>query len=392
MQYNRGQSSRRNHPRKIDKSSNKEHKEHVDIDSARATVNAVKSLESFLGPIEVVSISQDDEARTSLGITAAKKLIVILMHMEYKVSSPDHDFVVGPRDKLIPSVYAVIVIKENRMGDPKPMTYSGPTHIKIRSGKHSSCIAALHDDDIQAMPSKQKVIEQQGSDEEIDLVNIDDTCERATDVMDEIVRAATEQLRILTANTRKSSRRVANAGPNSTDVILTSTQKGNTTASTIKKKFQKNESSATIAKHGGISPTKEMRVAVNLSNLPEEVPKNVESAQNPPSNNKAMQDQLAARELEDRGYTVRTLGHLRSFTQQSQIDKFSWNSNLEAGMLGTIKSAPEPFSACRDVREHSAAKGVVARGCAVRVLDTPSRLSQGLDQLGKQSRQWILLY
>ncbi|KAJ8686099.1 hypothetical protein QAD02_021893 [Eretmocerus hayati] len=233
---------------------------------------------------------------------------------------------------------------------------------------------------LQAMPPKRKVIEHQGSDEEIDVVNIDDTCERATSAMDEIARTATKQLGILTANTRKSSRRVANAGPNSTDVILTSTPKGNLTAPSIKKKIQKNEPSAAIAKYGEVKLTKETRGAMNLNNLQEEVLKNAESAQNSPPTVKAMQEQLSGKELADRGYAVRTLEHLQRSTRQSQIDQFPWNNNLEARMLGTIRSAPEPFSACRAAREQSAAKELAARGCAVRVLDALSKFSQGLDQ------------
>ena len=60
----------------------------------------------------------------------------ILMHMEYKVSLPDHNFVVGPSHTLIPSVYGVCEIKVN--GE---LSYSGNTFIRIRSGKHNSSSA-----------------------------------------------------------------------------------------------------------------------------------------------------------------------------------------------------------------------------------------------------------
>lgn len=48
------------------------------------------------------------------------------------------------KHKLIPSVYADCVIKENAIGRPEAVTYTGPTYISIRSGKHSSCTASTH--------------------------------------------------------------------------------------------------------------------------------------------------------------------------------------------------------------------------------------------------------
>lgn len=48
------------------------------------------------------------------------------------------------RHKLIPSVYAGIVIKQNGKREPDAVSYSGPTYISIRSGEHSSSTAASH--------------------------------------------------------------------------------------------------------------------------------------------------------------------------------------------------------------------------------------------------------
>lgn len=89
-------------------------------------------------------ISQDDKSRVPMGITAANKQAPILMHLEYKVTLPDHDWVVAPKHKLIPSVYAGIKIDSGKIGDPKSVTYSGPTYIAIRSAKHSSSTASSH--------------------------------------------------------------------------------------------------------------------------------------------------------------------------------------------------------------------------------------------------------
>ncbi|KAJ8710634.1 hypothetical protein PYW08_009149 [Mythimna loreyi] len=57
---------------------------------------------------------------------------------------PDHDWVIATRHKLIPSVYAGCIIKGNDMGRAEAITYSGPTYVAIRSGKHSSSTASTH--------------------------------------------------------------------------------------------------------------------------------------------------------------------------------------------------------------------------------------------------------
>lgn len=46
--------------------------------------------------------------------------------------------------KLIPSVYVGIEIKPGDMGNHSAVTYSGPTFIAVRSGKHSSSTAYSH--------------------------------------------------------------------------------------------------------------------------------------------------------------------------------------------------------------------------------------------------------
>ena len=71
-------------------------------------------------------MSNDDKAPVPLGLAAANLQAPILMHMEYRVTLPDHNFVVAPRHTLIPSVYAICEIKEN--GD---LSYTGETYIRI---------------------------------------------------------------------------------------------------------------------------------------------------------------------------------------------------------------------------------------------------------------------
>ena len=53
------------------------------------------------------------------------------MHVDYKISLTDHDFLIGAQHKLIPSGYAGCVIKEGNI-------IYGPTYIAIRSQKHDS--------------------------------------------------------------------------------------------------------------------------------------------------------------------------------------------------------------------------------------------------------------
>ena len=65
------------------------------------------------------------------------------MYMEYKVSLPDHDYVVVSQHKLIPSVIVDMQITENGFsGDA--VTNSGPTYCSIRSGNHSGSSAYHH--------------------------------------------------------------------------------------------------------------------------------------------------------------------------------------------------------------------------------------------------------
>ena len=91
-------------------------------------------------------LSVDDKCRIPIGLTAATKQAPLMMHVEYKVRLPDHDFVKAPAHKLIPSVNALCQISEDGI-----VTYSGPTFIKIRSGKHDSSTAASHHADFDAL-------------------------------------------------------------------------------------------------------------------------------------------------------------------------------------------------------------------------------------------------
>lgn len=130
-------------PVKLMRSENNIHLHHPDTSFARASISYLEELASLLGPDEVTFQSQDDKARVPIGITAANKQAPLVMHMEYKIRLSDHDFVVAPRHKLVPSVIAAIEIKKNSIGK-QGVTYSGPTYVGIRSAKHSSSSAKSH--------------------------------------------------------------------------------------------------------------------------------------------------------------------------------------------------------------------------------------------------------
>ncbi|GBP81709.1 Probable uridine nucleosidase 2 [Eumeta japonica] len=136
-------------PVKLARATNDEHKSHPDGKFCTASIRAIESLASMLGPAQVFFLSQDDKARIPIGKTAVEKQAPFLMHMEYRVRLPDHDWVVAEKHKLISTVYAGIEINTDGMGRPEVVTYSGPTYVAIRSGKHSSSSARTHSIDLE---------------------------------------------------------------------------------------------------------------------------------------------------------------------------------------------------------------------------------------------------
>jgi len=142
-------------PVKLLRPENSLRKENADRMYAKSLQNDMQSVDALFGPDVILYLSNDDKARINLGVTAANKQSSILMNMNYKVRLLDHDFVVAPRHKLIPSVYAVCNLDLDGS-----MTYSGETFIRVRSGKHDSSTAFSHLYDMkelfesQAIPTK----------------------------------------------------------------------------------------------------------------------------------------------------------------------------------------------------------------------------------------------
>ena len=106
---------------------------------------------AFIGPGAALYLSQDDKSSVPLGVTAAKKQGCILMSMRCRVRLPDHDFKVGSKHLLTPSVICVCTI------DPKSgVTYSGPTFVGIRSAKHNGSSALTHFEDLKSFVEIEK--------------------------------------------------------------------------------------------------------------------------------------------------------------------------------------------------------------------------------------------
>ena len=85
----------------------------------------LKELDLLLGQYVLGYYSVDDKARVPLGKAAAQKQSPLLMSLEYKLRLPDHDFVVGKRHTLIPSVIA-----ECNVLPSGKVSYSGKTFIR----------------------------------------------------------------------------------------------------------------------------------------------------------------------------------------------------------------------------------------------------------------------
>ena len=67
----------------------------------------------LFGPKAVLFMSNNDKARVPLGLIAAS--LQAPLHMEYKPKLMDHNFVVVPQHKFIPSVYGICEVKEMEM-------------------------------------------------------------------------------------------------------------------------------------------------------------------------------------------------------------------------------------------------------------------------------------
>ena len=121
---------------KLRKAKNTLRNRHADADFTFAIKRPMRDIVSLFGSDNVFVLSVDDKAKVPIGVTAVTKQAPFIMHVSYEIQLPDHDFVKGTKHKLTLSVYAA---RKNKppfsRADPE-ITYSGPTYIAIRSGKH----------------------------------------------------------------------------------------------------------------------------------------------------------------------------------------------------------------------------------------------------------------
>ena len=97
-----------------------------------------------MGPKYCLYISPDDKASCPIGIPAATRQGKVLMHLDYKVKLPDHQYIVAGRHKLKPSVYGMCNITPTIVGHCEAVGYSGPTAIRVRSCKHDKSTSYTH--------------------------------------------------------------------------------------------------------------------------------------------------------------------------------------------------------------------------------------------------------
>ena len=114
-------------PVKLYKAQNSKHASHPSAKFARASIKSLEELAAILGPAEVTFQSQDDKVKVPIGLTAAHKQAPMVMHMEYQVTLPDHDFVVAAKHKLIPSVIGDMKVVKSKDLMNDAVTYSGAT-------------------------------------------------------------------------------------------------------------------------------------------------------------------------------------------------------------------------------------------------------------------------
>ena len=78
--------------------------------------------------------------------------------MEYQVTLPDYNHVIGSKHKLISSVTGKMKVIKSRGLNSGAVIYSGPTYIAIRSAKHSGLSAGHHLRDIKRASSFQNLM------------------------------------------------------------------------------------------------------------------------------------------------------------------------------------------------------------------------------------------
>lgn len=157
--YSGGKEARTHRPRKVRKTTDRDAQKSKRMGNS-ATIRSLECLASLLGPHQVFVLSQDDKAH--VGLPAVKSHSPLLMHKEYRVLLPDHDWVVAERHKLIPSVYTDVNVDFYGFGKEEAVCYTHTykeRETRILHSEHpclwfritfiSVCIQTLNDDRIE---------------------------------------------------------------------------------------------------------------------------------------------------------------------------------------------------------------------------------------------------
>jgi hypothetical protein len=85
---------------KLIRSQNNCHVKHIDGRFCTFTIKHLEPLSSLFGPNQVYFISHSYKAHVPIGITPANSQSPMLMHIKYRVTLPDPDWVIAARNKL----------------------------------------------------------------------------------------------------------------------------------------------------------------------------------------------------------------------------------------------------------------------------------------------------
>ena len=122
-------------------------KKHPDRVFAAESYNSAFAfgIAEIIGRHSAIAFSVDDKSSVHIGTTAAKEQRPMLMNMSasLRVRLPDHDFAVGSRHLLVPSVVGI-----NRINEGGKVGYSGETYVAVRSQKHNNSSAYTHHQDL----------------------------------------------------------------------------------------------------------------------------------------------------------------------------------------------------------------------------------------------------
>ncbi|CAB4464998.1 unnamed protein product [Rhizophagus irregularis] len=143
---------RHHHPTKVGLASvaRTEMKTHIDEHYCLASVKAARTFAEVFAD-ETIIISQDDKAKIGLGIPAVGRTFKAIQTTNELVTVEDHDFPMGSKMKLIPSVYLII-----NPADSSDTLRTGQLSIFIRPEYFIGTSSATHMVDLKNIISNEK--------------------------------------------------------------------------------------------------------------------------------------------------------------------------------------------------------------------------------------------